>query len=37
VPDLFEKYCQRCAPVPLPNIVGGLSLLVDRGILHEAS
>ena len=37
VPDLFEKYCQRCAPVPLPNIVGGLSLLVDRGILHEAT
>jgi flavin-dependent dehydrogenase len=35
VPDLFEKYCQRCAPVPLPNIVGGLSLLVARGILHE--
>jgi len=35
VPDLFEKYCQRCAPVPLPNIVGGLSLLVDRGILDE--
>jgi len=35
VPDLFEKYCQRCAPVPLPNIVGGLSLLVTRGILHE--
>jgi flavin-dependent dehydrogenase len=35
VPDLFEKYCQRCAPVPLLNIVGGLSLLVDRGILDE--
>jgi flavin-dependent dehydrogenase len=37
VPDLFQKYCQRCAPVPLPNIVGGLSLLVARGILHEAT
>lgn len=37
VPDLFEKYCQRCAPVPLPNIVGGLSLLVDRGILDEVA
>jgi len=35
VPDLFEKYCQCCAPVPLPNIVGGLSLLVARGILHD--
>jgi halogenation protein CepH len=35
VPDLFETYCQRCAPVPLPSIVNGLSLLVARGILHE--
>ena len=35
VPDLFEAYCQRCAPVPLPNVVGGLSLLLARGILHE--
>ena len=35
VPDLFEAYCQRCSPVPLPSIVGGLSLLVARGILHE--
>ena len=35
VPDLFDAYCQSCAPVPLPNVVGGLSLLVARGILHE--
>jgi len=35
VPDLFDAYCQRCAPVPLPNLVSGLSLLVARGILHE--
>jgi flavin-dependent dehydrogenase len=35
VPDLFDAYCQRCAPVPLPNVVGGLSLLVAKGILHE--
>ena len=35
VPDLFDAYCQRCAPVPLPSVVGGLSLLVARGILHE--
>ena len=35
VPDLFEAYCRSCAPVPLPNVVGGLSLLVARGILHE--
>jgi flavin-dependent dehydrogenase len=37
LPELFEKYCQRCAPVPLPNIVGGLSLLVARGILHDVA
>ncbi len=35
VPELFDAYCQSCAPVPLPNVVGGLSLLVARGILHE--
>ncbi len=35
VPELFDAYCQSCAPVPLPNVVGGLSLLVAKGILHE--
>jgi flavin-dependent dehydrogenase len=35
VPDLFEAYCQRLAPVPLPSLVSGLSWLVARGILHE--
>jgi hypothetical protein len=35
VPDLFDAYCQSCAPVPLPSFVSGLSLLVARGILHE--
>ena len=35
VPDLFEAYCRTCSPVPLPSVVGGLSLLVARGILHE--
>jgi hypothetical protein len=35
VPDLFAAYCRRHAPVPLPNLVSGLSLLVARGILHE--
>ena len=35
MPDLFDAYCQRCAPVPLPSVVGGLSLLVAKGILHE--
>ena len=35
VPDLFEAYCRTNPPVPLPNIVGGLSLLVAKGILYE--
>jgi flavin-dependent dehydrogenase len=35
VPDLFEHYCRTCAPVPLPSLVSGLSMLVARGILHE--
>jgi hypothetical protein len=35
VPELFDAYCQSCAPVPLPNVVGGLSLLVAKGILHD--
>lgn len=35
VPDVFEDYCRTCARVPLPTIVGGLSVLVAKGILHE--
>lgn len=35
VPDLFDAYCRTSPPVPLPSVVGGLSLLVARGILHE--
>ncbi|MBI3490706.1 MAG: tryptophan 7-halogenase [Acidobacteria bacterium] len=35
VPDVFEDYCRTCAPVPLPSVVGGLSVLVAKGILHE--
>jgi len=33
VPDVFEAYCSACAPVPLPSVLGGLCLLVARGIL----
>jgi hypothetical protein len=36
VPDLFEDYCRTCAPVPLPSLVSGLSMLVARGILYDA-
>lgn len=35
VPDVFEAYCRCCPPVPLPSVLGGLSLLVARGVLHE--
>jgi hypothetical protein len=35
VPDVFEDYCRTCAPVPLPSVVGGLSVLVAKGILYE--
>jgi len=35
VPDLFDDYCRTCAPVPLPNLVSGLSMLVAKGILCD--
>ena len=37
VADLFDAYCRACPPVPLPNVVSGLSVLVARGILHDRS
>jgi flavin-dependent dehydrogenase len=33
VPDLFDAYCRTSAPVPLPSMLGGLSLLVAKGYL----
>ncbi|HEV3057581.1 MAG TPA: hypothetical protein VGY48_04995, partial [Vicinamibacterales bacterium] len=33
VPDLVEAYCRTSRPVPLPNVLGGLSLLVAKGFL----
>jgi len=33
VPDLFDAYCRERVPVPLPNVLAGLSLLVARGFL----
>ena len=35
VPDLFEAYCGRAAPVTLPDFLGALSLLLARGILVD--
>jgi hypothetical protein len=33
VPDLFDAYCRTSAPVPLPSMLGGLSLLLAKGYL----
>jgi flavin-dependent dehydrogenase len=33
VPDLFDAYCRTCGPVPLPNLLGSLSVLVAKGVL----
>jgi hypothetical protein len=35
VPDLFEAYCRTSGPAPLPNVIGGLSLLVAAGVLRQ--
>jgi flavin-dependent dehydrogenase len=36
VPDLYEVYCQRHAPVPLPDFLGALAFLIARGFLEFA-
>lgn len=33
VGDLYDAYCQTCAPVSLPGFLGGLSLLFAHGAL----
>ena len=35
VPDLYEAYNQRCAPVSLPNFLGALSVLLAKGALEH--
>jgi len=37
VGDLYDAYCQTCAPVALPGFLGGLSLLVAHGALTSRS
>lgn len=37
VPDLFEAYCREHGVVPLPDLLGGLSLLVAKGALVRCS
>ena len=36
VPDLFEAYCGRHGPTPLPDFLGALSLLIARGVLAHS-
>jgi flavin-dependent dehydrogenase len=33
VPDLFEAYCRTYGAVPLPSLLGSLSVLLARGVL----
>jgi 2-polyprenyl-6-methoxyphenol hydroxylase-like FAD-dependent oxidoreductase len=37
VPDLFETYCRICGEVPLPSLLGSLSVLLARGVLETRS
>jgi len=33
VPDIFEAYCRTHGEVPLPSLLGSLSVLVAKGVL----
>ena len=35
VPDLYEAYNRRCAPVSLPDFLGALSVLLAKGALRN--
>ena len=35
VPDLFESYNQTCPPVPLPDFLGALSVLLAKDVLRN--
>ena len=34
VPDLYEAYNRVCPPVPLPDFLGVLSVLIAKGALQ---
>ncbi len=36
VPDLFEAYSRDCNPVPLPDFLGALSVLLGKGFVENA-
>jgi flavin-dependent dehydrogenase len=35
IPDLFEAYTKSRGPVPLPDFLAGVSVLIANGILHN--
>jgi flavin-dependent dehydrogenase len=35
VPEVFNAYCERCGPTPLPRVLGGLSWLIASGVLRQ--
>ncbi len=35
VPDLFAVYNERCPPVPLPDFIGAVSVLLAKGFLRN--
>jgi len=37
VPDLYEAYCRTYGAVPLPSLLGSLSVLVAKGVLRSTS
>jgi flavin-dependent dehydrogenase len=37
VADLYEAYCRALPPVPLPSLLGGLSVLMANGVLRLRS
>lgn len=37
VPDIFEAYCRTLGAVPLPSLLGSLSVLVAKGVLTVRS
>jgi flavin-dependent dehydrogenase len=37
VPDLFDAYIREAPPVPLPDFLGALSLLIGKGMLENTA
>jgi hypothetical protein len=37
VPELFDAYNRFAPPVPLPDFLGALSLLIGKGIVERSA